>query len=187
LNHTNQRLASPSKRAFISMLFVFLNGCTLMLDGQKESLQQIDFGVIENVAIATPSMSSQYDLIGGYGGLTNVVSLASMDPEIATHLQLDTRRYKIRDENGKIVTYLTDKSFFVEGDCVAIEKNVTLNLRLVDDSICQGAAPNKSVKTEIEQAAARCAMDKRQLIIAQGEAQIRAANNRIHRDCQYKN
>lgn len=187
MNHTNQRLASPSKRAFISMLFVFLSGCTLMIDGQKENPQQIDFGIIENVEIATPSMASQYDLIGGYGGLINVVSLASMDPEIATHLQLDKRRYEIRDKDGKVVTYLTDKSFFVVGDCVAIEKNVTLNLRLVDDGICRGAATDKSVETEIEQAAARCAMDKRQLIIAQGEAQIRAANNRIHRDCQYKN
>ena len=79
-----------------------------MLDSQKELPQQINFGIIENVEIATPSMANQYDLIGGYGGLINVVSLVSMDPEIATQLQLDTRRYKIRDEDGKVVTYLTD-------------------------------------------------------------------------------
>lgn len=80
---------------------------------------------------------------------------------------------------------MTDKAFFVEGDCVAIERGGGLNLRLVDDGVCQGGIDEKRELSKIEKAAALCALDKRQLIIALSESQIKEANRRIHADCQY--
>jgi len=167
------------------MLLVLTSGCTMMLDGDTESPSKIDFGTIESVEVASASAVSQYDLIGGYGGLLDSSSQVAKDPEIATHLRLDTRRYTIRDESGQIVSYVTDKAFLVEGDCVAIERGIPPNLRLVDDGICQGNAPEKRVMSKMEKAAALCALDKRRLLIALGDAQIREANKRVHDDCQY--
>lgn len=186
MKNRNQLFIGTLKNTFIFMLLIVMSGCTLMLDGKNESQSKIDFGVIESFEIAFPSMISQYDLIGGYVGLLDSASLASKDSEVVSHLRLDTRRYKIREQNGQVVTYVTDKSFFVEGDCVAVEQGNTLNLRLIDDSICQGNTPDTLAKTKMEQAAELCALDKRQLIIAQDEEQVHAANDRIHRDCQYQ-
>ncbi|MFT7133839.1 MAG: hypothetical protein ACI81O_002558 [Cyclobacteriaceae bacterium] len=186
MNHNDPRVVRTLPRALITTLLVWTSGCTVMLDSESEMPSQIDFGTIENVESTSPLVITKYDLIGGYGGLLNSSSKASKDPEIADHLHLDARRYTIRDQEGRVVNFVTDKAFFVEGDCVAVERGETPNLRLLDDGICEGDTHEKSVPTEIEKAAARCALDKRQLMIALTDAQIRDANRRIHSDCQYE-
>jgi|AntAceMinimDraft_12_1070368.scaffolds.fasta_scaffold27631_2 hypothetical protein len=156
-----------------------------MLEKDEERPSQISIGTIEKVEPASLDTITKYDLVGGYGGLLDASSMASRDPEVDRHLHLDTRRYIIRDERGRVVKYVTDKAFFVEGDCVAIERGGGLNLRLVDDAICKGGDGEKAELSNLEKAAALCALDKRQLIIALSEAQIKEANRRVHVDCQY--
>jgi len=186
LHHNEPRVVRALPRALVTTLLAWTSGCTVMLDSESEAPSKIDFGTIENVESTSPLVITKYDLIGGYDGLLNSSSKASKDPEIADHLHLDARRYTIRDQEGRVVNFVTDKDFFVEGDCVAVERAETPNLRLLDDGICQGDTHEKSVPTEIEKAAARCALDKRQLMIALTDAQIRDANRRIHNDCQYE-
>lgn len=186
MHHNDLRIARTLPRALITTLLVWTSGCTVMLDTESEMPSQIDFGTIDNVESTSPLVITKYDLIGGYDGLLHASSKASKIREIADHLHLDARRYTISDQEGRIVNFVTDKAFFVEGDCVAVERAETPNLRLLDDGICQGDTHEKSVPTEIEKAAARCALDKRQLMIALTDAQIRDANRRIHNDCQYE-
>jgi hypothetical protein len=120
-----------------------------MLEKDKELPTQVSIGTIEKVEPASLVTITKYDLIGGYGGLVDASSMAWKDPEVDRHLHLDTRRYTIRDEHGRVVKYVTDKAFFVEGDCVAIERGGGLNLRLVDDGVCQGGIDEKRELSKI--------------------------------------
>jgi hypothetical protein len=162
-----------------------MSGCTVMLEKDKDLPAKISIGTIKKVEPVSLDTITKYDMVGGYGGLLDASSMAFKDPEVDRHLHLDTRRYTIRDKSGRVVKYVTDKAFFVEGDCVAIEREGGLNLRLVDDAICQGGSGEKRELTKLEKAAALCALDKRQLIIALSDKQIKEANRRIHTDCQY--
>ena len=182
---SKRRFTGASRFAVIIASLALTSSCTVMLEKEKEGPAQISIGTIEKVEPVSLETITKYDLVGGYVGLVNASSMASKDPEIDRHLHLDTRRYTIRDERGRVLKYVTDKAFFVEGDCVAIEREGGLNLRLVGDGICKGGSGKKRELSKIEKAAALCALDKRQLIIALSDKQIKEANRRIHADCQY--
>lgn len=93
--------------------------------------------------------------------------------------------YEIEKASGAIVKLATEKGFFVERDCVAIEKTSLTNLRLVDDSVCRDLKKQQSMSRTLAIAARQCELAKRQVVLAQSEREVFKANEEVIRLCQF--
>lgn len=94
--------------------------------------------------------------------------------------------YTVTLITGGTVRIVMDSGNFRSGDCVALEQGgASANLRRVSDEFCRNnASVPQQYKAEHEQEANECAQAKQQLLDAQTEDAIKAAQMKMNILCQ---
>jgi len=93
--------------------------------------------------------------------------------------------YTIAKTNGSTEKFRTEKGFFVERDCVSIEKTTYTNLRLVDDNVCRDLKKQQALAGTQRIKAKQCELAKRQVILAQTDREVFNANEAVISMCQF--
>jgi hypothetical protein len=82
----------------------------------------------------------------------------------ASALWIDRRNYlyRIHQSNGLETDYITENSFFREGNCVSVQRHDHANLRRVSNALCQSPpkAPEIVLKRKIQAMQCRHAKSK---------------------------
>jgi outer membrane lipoprotein SlyB len=94
--------------------------------------------------------------------------------------------YTVSLVNGGTVRIIMDSGNFRSGDCVAVEQGgASANMRRVSDEFCRNnASVPQQYKTEHVNEADECAQAKQQLLDAQTEDAIKAAQMKMNILCQ---
>jgi outer membrane lipoprotein SlyB len=94
--------------------------------------------------------------------------------------------YTVNLVNGGTVRIIMDSGNFRSGDCVAVEQGGTsANMRRVSEEFCRNyASVPQQYKAEHEKEADECAQAKQQLLDAQTEDAIKAAQMKMNILCQ---
>ena len=166
---------------------VFLAGCT-----NQEAAPEIniEYGKIKS---KTPFSNNppRGATVAGYRQLEQVPITKLLDTtQVAQNVaQVSANAggyvYEIEKTNGSIIKLATEKGFFVERDCVAIERTSLTNLRLVDDSVCRDLKKQQAMRRTHSLAAHQCELAKRQVILAQSDREVFKANEDVIRLCQF--
>lgn len=94
--------------------------------------------------------------------------------------------YTVSLVNGGTVRIIMDSGNFRSGDCVAVEQGgASANMRRVSDEFCRNySSVPQQYKAEHEKEADECAQAKQQLLDAQTEDAIKAAQMKMNILCQ---
>jgi outer membrane lipoprotein SlyB len=94
--------------------------------------------------------------------------------------------YTVSLVNGGTVRIIMDSGNFRSGDCVAVEQGgASANMRRVSDEFCRNnASVPQQYKAEHDKEANECAQAKQQLLDAQTEEAIKAAQMKMNILCQ---
>ncbi len=150
----------------------------------------VKYGKVESRELSTSKTSR--GLVGGFKGIraTSDIPVVSRDKieaniEKAMSEASESYLYVIKFADGKSLRITTDKDFFYRKDCVAVEQGELVNLRLVDDDLCNNETRAQKMKQQTAIQAQQCALAKRQLILAQSDREINAAGEQIRQLCQF--
>lgn len=164
-----------------------LAGCTTQNKGSAISLE---YGKILSKTEVTAANSTQAT-VAGYRELRKAPKSPIVDKNRAEgnidQLTADKAQfiYTIAKTNGSTEKFRTEKGFFVERDCVSIEKTTYTNLRLVDDNVCRDLKKQQALAGAQRIKAKQCELAKRQVILAQTDREVFNANEAVITMCQF--
>jgi hypothetical protein len=182
----------PDRALIAFFLCAQLMGCTMTVGDRASSGEsvEIEFGVVKRQQAISSDRAGEADLAGGYIGMANGQITAAAGSDVARRLASGRAyMYTITRTSGETITFATEKQFIVKGDCVAIERGFTVNLRMVPDSMCEGKSTKgkaKQLARSLSFAAEQCQQAKRQLMLAQSEDQLAQSSSQVEEACQYR-
>lgn len=165
------------------LLLPAVSACTVQLNQRWDRSSAIELGRVAKVETqARDSVSPEAEI----GGLSAVAMMTESESNLAFINSLLPRTmqvYTITSSDGRTTYFASEKSHIGIGDCVAIERGPSPNLRRVGDRYCDGTG--KAKLSELETAATQCLLAKRQLMLAQTDTQLAAASRQVQALCQF--
>ena len=193
LNRSNQTV-------IILLITLIIHGCASQNTSSSRGREiQIRYAEVLDVErVPMPSAAPAGAIVGGFTGLV-LSSRGSTAQRIAATaggaavgglaakvLEGDNRGYgyRIRYLNGSESRFITEKDYFRPGDCVAVERGNTSNLRRVPDSLCKSERVMQPDPVHLDQAE-QCARAKDLLLAATTNEEIDAAARKVEIICQF--
>lgn len=161
---------------------------------------RIQYGEIVRVTrVAVPSAAPAGAIVGGFTGLVvarnaspgrqvaSGIGGAALGGLVTAALEGDRRayQYRIRLNNGRETDYITENSFFRQGDCIAVERGDYANLRRVANDLCQSPPRDPDIIRKRNEEAEQCHAAKEQLLAATNDAEIEQASRKVRILCQF--
>ena len=178
----------------------FVVSCANNSNSSRARESSIRYGEITRVSrVPVPSAAPAGAIVGGFTGLVLArgsspgrqaaagLGGAAIGGLVTSALEGDRRAYQyhIRFVNGAETDYITEASFFREGDCVAVERREHANLRRVSDALCGSPPRERQVIQKRDTEAQQCHDAKDQVLAANTETELETASRKVRILCQF--
>lgn len=194
---SNQQLMVV-RRSLVVMIFALLFGCASSGSSSARGHEiRIRYAEVEFVdRVQMPSAAPAGAVVGGFTGLL-ISRNKSGGRQLATGVggailggvatrALEGERlgyqYRLRYVDGGTSQFITEKSFFRVGDCVAVERGQYANIRRVEDNTCLNG-PARSLQAQHLRGAEQCHTAKNQLLDAKTEEEVELASRKVGAIC----
>lgn len=173
---------------FILLPLLFTSACTSTIP--NAGTVSVQYAKVKDKSIAPATIGAGTQVAGLRGALLDrqmpagaVASSSNVENAAAGFRQRFV--YDLEVLGGDTLSVVSEKGFFERADCLVVERGPSINLRRVDDALCLDEKRRLARANMAEVRATQCSLAKKQLLIAQTERELAAANEQVITLCQF--
>ncbi len=172
----------------VSIPLLFTVACTSTIP--HSGTMSIEYAKVKAKSVAAKQTEAGAEVAGIRGALRErqtpaTAAVSSKNVEAVAGGFPQRFVYELEVVGGKTFSVISEKGFFERADCLVVERGASLNLRRVDDALCLDEKRRQARANVAEVRATQCALAKKQLLIAQTERELSAANEQVMNLCQF--